>query len=60
MLSATLIYLPIITTILSCNNSKYIIISCKKKEFDDLEDLSFSFSTYFVIARDSTIYYLLL
>jgi hypothetical protein len=43
---------------------KYKIISWKKKEFEDLEDLLISFRLYFVIARDilciSTMYYLLL
>jgi hypothetical protein len=45
-------------------SKKYKIMSWKKKEFEDLEDLLVSFRLYFVIARDSlcisTIYYLLL
>jgi hypothetical protein len=45
-------------------SEKYKIMSWKKKEFEDLEDLLVSFRLYFVIARDSscisTIYYLLL
>jgi hypothetical protein len=45
-------------------SEKYKIISWKKKEFEDLEDLVVSFRFYFVIAenslRISTIYYLLL
>ena len=42
----------------------YKMVSWKKKEFEDLEDLLVSFKIYFVIAEDSlcifTIYYLLL
>jgi hypothetical protein len=45
-------------------SEKYKIISWKKKEFEDLEDLVVSFRLYFVIVRDSlcisTMYYLLL
>jgi hypothetical protein len=45
-------------------SEKYKIMSWKKKEFEDLEDLVISFRLYFVIARDSlcisTMYYLLL
>jgi hypothetical protein len=45
-------------------SEKYKIMSWKKKEFEDLEDLLISFRLYFVIARDSlcisTMYYLLL
>jgi hypothetical protein len=46
-------------------SEKYKIVSCKKKEFEDLKDLLVvSFRLYFVILKDSscnsTIYYLLL
>jgi hypothetical protein len=45
-------------------SEKYKIMSWKKKEFKDLEDLVISFRLYFVIAKDnlciSTMYYLLL
>jgi hypothetical protein len=45
-------------------SEKYKIISWKKKEFEDLEDLLVSFRLYFVITRDSlcisTMYYLFL
>jgi hypothetical protein len=45
-------------------SEKYKIMSWKKKEFEDLEDLLVSFRLYFVIARDSLyisiMYYLLL
>jgi hypothetical protein len=45
-------------------SEKYKIMSWKKKEFEDLEDLLISFRLYFVIAEDSlcisTIYYLFL
>jgi hypothetical protein len=45
-------------------SEKYKIISWKKKEFEDLEDLLVSFRLYFIIAGDSlcisTMYYLLL
>jgi hypothetical protein len=45
-------------------SEKYKIISWKKKEFKDLEDLFVSFRLYFVIAEDSLcifiMYYLLL
>jgi hypothetical protein len=45
-------------------SEKYKIMSWKKKEFEDLEDLLVSFRLYFVIAGDSlcisTMYYLLL
>jgi hypothetical protein len=45
-------------------SEKYKIISWKKKEFKDLEDLFVSFRLYFVIAEDnlciSIMYYLLL
>jgi hypothetical protein len=45
-------------------SEKYKIMSWKKKEFEDLEDLVVSFRLYFVIAGDSlcisTMYYLLL
>jgi hypothetical protein len=45
-------------------SKKYKIMSWKKKEFKDLEDLVISFRLYFVIAGDSlrisTMYYLLL
>jgi hypothetical protein len=45
-------------------SEKYKIMSWKKKEFEDLEDLVVSFRLYFVIAEDSlcisTMYYLLL
>jgi hypothetical protein len=45
-------------------SKKYKIMSWKKKEFEDLEDLLVSFRLYFVIAGDnlciSTMYYLLL
>jgi hypothetical protein len=45
-------------------SEKYKIMSWKKKEFEDPEDLLISFRLYFVIAGDSlcisTIYYLLL
>jgi hypothetical protein len=45
-------------------SEKYKIMSWKKKEFEDLEDLLISFRLYFVIAGDSlcisTMYYLLL
>jgi hypothetical protein len=43
---------------------KYKIVSWKKKEFEDLEDLLVSFRLYFVMDKDSscisTMYYLLL
>jgi hypothetical protein len=43
---------------------KYKIVSWKKKEFEDLKDLLFSFRLYFVIVEVSscisTMYYLLL
>jgi hypothetical protein len=43
---------------------KYKIMSWKKKEFEDLEDLLVSFRIYFIIVKDnsciSTMYYLLL
>jgi hypothetical protein len=43
---------------------KYKIVSWKKKEFEDLEDLLVSFRLYFVIVKDSScnsiMYYLLL
>jgi hypothetical protein len=43
---------------------KYKIMSWKKKEFEDLENLLVSFIFYFVIVKDSscnsTMYYLLL
>jgi hypothetical protein len=46
------------------SSEKYKIMSWKKKEFEDLEDLRVSIRLYFVIARDSlcisTMYYLLL
>jgi hypothetical protein len=45
-------------------SEKYKIMSLKKKDFEDLEDLVVSFRLYFVIAGDSlcisTMYYLLL
>jgi hypothetical protein len=45
-------------------SEKYKIMSWKKKEFEDLEDLLVSFRLYFVIAEDnlciSIMYYLLL
>jgi hypothetical protein len=45
-------------------SEKYKIMSWKKKEFEDLEDLVVSFRLYFLIAEDSlcisTVYYLLL
>jgi hypothetical protein len=45
-------------------SEKYKIVSWKKKEFKDLEDLLVSFRLYFVIVKDSscnsTMYYLLL
>jgi hypothetical protein len=45
-------------------SEKYKIMSWKKKEFEDLEDLLVSFRVYFIIAEDSlyisTMYYLLL
>ena len=45
-------------------SEKYKIVSWKKKEFEDLEDLLVSFRLYFVIVGDSscisTMYYLLL
>jgi hypothetical protein len=45
-------------------SEKYKIVSWKKKEFEDLEDLLVSFRLYFLIVKDSlcnsTIYYLLL
>jgi hypothetical protein len=45
-------------------SKKYKIMSWKKKEFEDLEDLLISFRLYFVITGDtlyiSTMYYLLL
>ena len=45
-------------------SGKYKIVSWKKKEFEDLEDLLVSFRLYFVIAGDSlcisTMYYMLL
>jgi hypothetical protein len=45
-------------------SEKYKIVSWKKKEFEDLEDLLVSFRLYFVIVKDSscnsTVYYLLL
>jgi hypothetical protein len=44
-------------------SEKYKIMSWKKKEFEDLEDLVVSFRLYFVLAEDSlcisTVYYLL-
>jgi hypothetical protein len=46
------------------SSEKHKIMSWKKKEFEDLEDLLVSFGLYFIIARDSlcisTMYYLLL
>jgi hypothetical protein len=46
------------------SSEKYKIMSSKKKEFEDLEDLLVSFRLYFVIAGDSlcisTMYYLFL
>jgi hypothetical protein len=46
------------------SSEKYKIMSWKKKEFEDLEDLLVSFRLYFVIAEDnlciSIMYYLLL
>jgi hypothetical protein len=49
---------------LGLSSKKYKIVSWKKKEFKDLEDLLVSFKLYFVIVKDSscnsTIYYLLL
>jgi hypothetical protein len=45
-------------------SEKYKIVSWKKREFEDLEDLLVSFRLYFVIVKDSlcnsTMYYLLL
>ena len=43
-------------------SEKYKIISCKKKEFEDIENLLFSFRLHFVIVAVSisTMYYLLL
>jgi hypothetical protein len=45
-------------------SEKYKIVSWKKKEFEDLEDLLVFFRLYFVIVKDSscnsTMYYLLL
>jgi hypothetical protein len=45
-------------------SEKYKIVSWKKKEFEDVEDLLVSFRLYFVIGKDSscisTMYYLLL
>jgi hypothetical protein len=45
-------------------SEKYKIVSWKKKEFEDLENLLVSFRLYFVIVKDSlcnsTMYYLLL
>jgi hypothetical protein len=45
-------------------SEKYKIMSWKKKEFEDLEDLVVSFRLYFIIAGDSLcisiMYYLLL
>jgi hypothetical protein len=45
-------------------SEKYKIMSWKKKEFEDFEDLVVSFRLHFVIAEDSlyisTMYYLLL
>jgi hypothetical protein len=45
-------------------SEKYEIISWKKKEFEDLEDLLVSFRLYFIIVEDSLcisiMYYLLL
>jgi hypothetical protein len=45
-------------------SKKYKIISWKKKEFEDLENLLVSFRLYFIIARDSLcisiMYYLFL
>jgi hypothetical protein len=45
-------------------SKKYKIVSWKKKEFEDLEDLLVSFRLYFVIIKDSscisTMYCLLL
>jgi hypothetical protein len=45
-------------------SEKYKIVSWKKKEFEDLEDLLVSFRLYFVIIKDSLcnsiMYYLLL
>jgi hypothetical protein len=45
-------------------SEKYKIVSWKKKEFEDLEDLLVSFRLYFVIIKDSScnsiMYYLLL
>jgi hypothetical protein len=49
---------------LGLHSKKYKIVSWKKKEFEDLEDLLVFFRLYFVIIKDSscnsTIYYLLL
>jgi hypothetical protein len=49
---------------LRLSSEKYKIMSWKKKEFEDLEDLLVSFRLYFVIVTDSscnsTMYYLLL
>jgi hypothetical protein len=49
---------------LGLSSEKYKIVSWRKKEFEDLEDLLVSFRLYFVIVKDSscisTIYYLLL
>jgi hypothetical protein len=46
------------------SSEKYKIMSWKKKEFEDLEDLVVSFRLYFIIVGDSlcisTMYYLLL
>jgi hypothetical protein len=48
----------------SLPSKKYKIVSWKKKEFEDLEDLLVSFRLYFLIVKDSscnsTMYYLLL
>jgi hypothetical protein len=45
-------------------SEKYKIVSWRKKEFEELEDLLVSFGLYFVIIKESscisTIYYLLL
>ena len=44
-------------------SEKYKIVSWKKKEFEDIEDLLLSFRLYVIVgvrSRTSTLYYLLL
>jgi hypothetical protein len=60
----SLVFIGLWFGFIQLSSEKYKIMSWKKKEFEDLEDLVVSLRLYFVITRDSlcisTIYYLLL